>query len=109
MLPDANPLIRLSSKILETRPSILIPIAFPGCAHSTDLDVLHNTTKGPDSRTEDDISSLFQLHADMVHICTRAQEKGVRVVIDAEYRSVHLSFCSVTSDLMSFLVGTNPP
>jgi proline dehydrogenase len=108
MLPDANPLIRLSSKVLEIRPSTLIPVSFPGCAHSTHLDVLYNTTKGPDTLTEDDISSLCQLHADMVHICTHAQEKGVRVVIDAEYRHVHLSF-SVTSDLMSFLVGTNLP
>lgn len=35
--------------------------------------------------TQKDIESLRELHADLERICTRAKERGVKIVIDAEY------------------------
>jgi proline dehydrogenase len=35
---------------------------------------------------------LKELHEDLIKICTRARERGVKVIIDAEYRYVFLFF-----------------
>lgn len=35
-----------------------------------------------------DISSLRELYADLERICDRAQDRGVKVIVDAEYRYV---------------------
>ncbi|GLB36747.1 putative converts proline to delta-1-pyrroline-5-carboxylate [Lyophyllum shimeji] len=87
LLPDAEVLIKLSSHLLTTRPRL--PIAFPGCPHSTDLDVLDKPPVEPSQRpgalTAEDIAALRELHVDLVRICTRAQQRGVKIIIDAEY------------------------
>lgn len=33
-----------------------------------------------------DIDDLKQLHDNLVRICTRAKERGVRIIVDAEHR-----------------------
>jgi hypothetical protein len=38
--------------------------------------------------TPENLDALKDLHADLVRICTRAQERGVRIILDAEYRYV---------------------
>lgn len=86
LIPDANALIRLSSYLLANRPSASLRIPFPGCPHKTDLDILHKSVKGANPLTEEDIVLLRDLHADLERICTRGQERGVKVIIDAEYR-----------------------
>ncbi|KAG6910629.1 hypothetical protein DXG01_009138 [Tephrocybe rancida] len=81
LLPDANVLIRFSSHLMATRPKR--GVAFPGCPHSSDLDVLNNPPT--DTLTASDIAVLRDFHADLVRICQRAQERGVRIIVDAEY------------------------
>lgn len=61
------------------------PVPFPGCPHPADLDVLDASVSNADMLSPADITSLRQLHSDLVRICTRAQERGVKIIIDAEY------------------------
>jgi proline dehydrogenase len=88
LVPDAKVLARLSSYLLATRPIKSPPIPFPGCPYVTDLDILHKPAKGTNPLSAEDIASLRDLHADLVRICKRGQERGVKVVIDAEHRFV---------------------
>lgn len=37
-----------------------------------------------------DVRALKELNEDLVRICKRAAERGVKVIIDAEYRYVFL-------------------
>ncbi|KAJ7885777.1 FAD-linked oxidoreductase-like protein [Mycena olivaceomarginata] len=86
LVPDASALIRLSSHIISTRPPTdAPPVAFPGNPTPSDLDVLYTpkAPTGPLSLT--DLGMLRDLHADLERICTRAAERGVRIIIDAEY------------------------
>ncbi len=86
MVADAESLRRLSEYLIAARPRIPgPPIAFPGCPLPTDLDVLSaSSTPGP--LTMADIANLRELREDLMRICTRAQERGVRLIFDAEYR-----------------------
>jgi proline dehydrogenase len=102
LVPHARALTNLSSYLIHSRPPLSTypnqiqthtQVPFPGCARSTDLDVLHMLKAGavtesvlPPPLTQQDITALEELHSDLVRICTKAQERGVKVVIDAEYR-----------------------
>lgn len=35
---------------------------------------------------EQDVKDLKELHDDLVRICLHAQKRGVRLIVDAEYR-----------------------
>lgn len=84
LLPDANSLLRYSTALLTLRPKSSVP--FPGCPHASDLDFLYAPIGSIKSDlTEEDIKSLRELHADLHRICTRAKERGVKIIIDAEY------------------------
>ena len=86
MFADAESLRRLSEYLIAARPRIAgPPIAFPGCPLPTDLDVL-SSLSAPGPLTTADITNLRGLREDLVKICTRAQERGVRLIFDAEYR-----------------------
>ncbi|KAF4584676.1 hypothetical protein EYR38_001906 [Pleurotus pulmonarius] len=100
LLPDAQSLINFSSYIIANRSTPPIPVAFPGYPELSDLDVLYNATPNDvkvsatdsvpvnsltQALTDEDIASLRDLHSDLIRICNRAQERGVRVIIDAEY------------------------
>ncbi|KAG0703502.1 FAD-linked oxidoreductase-like protein [Suillus ampliporus] len=63
LLPNAQSLTNLSIYLTHTRAPLEPPVLFPGTPSPSD----------------------FSLYNDLVRICTRAQERGVRVVIDAEY------------------------
>jgi proline dehydrogenase len=84
LLPDAQSLIALSSHIMATRPQHYPSIPFPGCPRPSDLSVLDGQT---DSKFLDDkdISSLRELYSNLRRICLHAQQKGVKLIIDAEY------------------------
>ncbi|KAJ3921457.1 FAD-linked oxidoreductase [Lentinula edodes] len=84
LLPDAQSLIALSSHILATRPQHEPSIPFPGCPRPTDLNVL-NTNADSKFLSEKDIASLRELYSDLRRISLRAQERGVKLLIDAEY------------------------
>jgi len=86
LLPSTKPLHHLSAHLLATRPALPTPVPYPGCAHGSDLDVLYTDSKpasGP--LTDQDLLQLRDLHFDLRRICQRAEERGVRLVIDAEY------------------------
>lgn len=86
MVADAESLRRLSEYLIDTRPHIPgPPIAFPGCPLPTDLDVLSSPSV-PGPLTAADVSNLRELREDLMKICTRAQERSVRLIFDAEYR-----------------------
>ncbi|THV05219.1 FAD-linked oxidoreductase [Dendrothele bispora CBS 962.96] len=84
LLPDAQSLVNLSSHVIATRKPPSIP--FPGCPRPTDLEVLYRDSL-PTScpLTPEDVVSLRELHANLRRICTRAKERGVKIILDAEY------------------------
>ena len=91
MLPDAHALIALSSHIVQSRKASPDPtyIPFPGAARMSDLDVILSRSEpaiDTPSLTQKDVHQLRELYSDLVRICARAKEKGVKVIIDAEYR-----------------------
>ena len=90
LVPDPSALTRLSAYLLATRPTTSPPIPFPGCPSAADLDILYKSVKRTNPMSPEDIAVLRDLHNDLVRICTRGRERGVKVIIDAEYRFVML-------------------
>ncbi|KAG1839647.1 FAD-linked oxidoreductase-like protein [Suillus subalutaceus] len=84
MLPNAQSLINLSTHLTNTRAPLEPPVLFPGTPSPSDLSILHSSTS-TGALTESDIHDLKELYNDLVQICTRAEERGVRVFIDAEH------------------------
>ena len=85
---DARILTDLSKHLIKTRAAAdpLSRVPFPGSPHPTDLEFLtHSLPQGPSYLTLEDISSLQELREDLKRICKRAQERNVRVIIDAEH------------------------
>ncbi|KAJ3739841.1 hypothetical protein DFH05DRAFT_1513005, partial [Lentinula detonsa] len=78
--------MRTFSHILATRPQVEPSIPFPGCPYPTDLNIL-DTESSSKFLNDKDIVSLRELHSDLRRICLRARERGVKLIIDAEYRS----------------------
>ncbi|KAK7034780.1 hypothetical protein VNI00_012187 [Paramarasmius palmivorus] len=77
LLPDAHTLL-----IHEPR----YPVPFPGCPRASDLEVLYDKRQRiPEPLTNEDIEDLRELHSDLRRICTRASERGVKIILDAEY------------------------
>lgn len=104
LLPNAHALINLSEYITNARlrlqkdtPEAGIP--FPGCPRSGDLDVVLSPFPGVGLEPED-VRELKELHDDLVRICTRAEERGVRVQIDAEYSWYQPAIDALTLSLM---------
>ncbi|KAL0945593.1 hypothetical protein HGRIS_014752 [Hohenbuehelia grisea] len=102
LLPDAQSLINLSSYIINHRPPPRVPIPFPGCPETTDLSVLHKSTEQASIGTlsSADITALRDLHDDLVRICARARDRGVRIIIDAEYSWYQPAIDALTLALM---------
>ena len=89
MVPDAQALINFSEYLIKTRPPLAPSIAFPGCPSSTDMDVLTvGKAISVSPLREQDVTDLRELHGDLIRICAHAQERGVRLIVDAEYRQV---------------------
>jgi len=87
MLPDCQPLLNFSTYLTHTRAPLEPPVPFPGTPSSSDLSVLHSSIP-TGALTESDIHDLKELYKDLVHICTHAADRGVRVMLDAEHRCV---------------------
>ncbi|TFK28355.1 FAD-linked oxidoreductase [Coprinopsis marcescibilis] len=94
-------------------------VPFPGSPFATDLDVVlsgswssggsdNGNGGGVDRRfglvheslSRDDIRDLRRLYDDLVRICHRAQERGVRVIVDAEYSWYQPALDALTLALM---------
>ncbi|OSD05698.1 FAD-linked oxidoreductase [Trametes coccinea BRFM310] len=102
MVPDAEILRRFSKHLVESRTKTRPPAAFPGCPLPSDLDVLSASQHGVsvDQLTEADIAALRELRDDLVTICNRAKERGVRLIFDAEYTWYEPAIDAFTLDMM---------
>ncbi|KAF9529860.1 FAD-linked oxidoreductase-like protein [Crepidotus variabilis] len=108
LLPDPNALVALSSYIVNSRkllsssaPESAVP--FPGAARPEDLDlVIHPSANSSckDKLSSEHIQQLKGLYDDLVRICTRAKERGVKVTIDAEYSWYQPAIDALTLALM---------
>jgi len=110
LVPDAQALLNLSSYLVHQRMiqnntrkeqgASSVEIAFPGCPMSSDLDVLYTSDPVCNGLTTENIDVLKDLHADLVRICTRAQERGVKIIIDAEHSWYQPAIDAFTLSLM---------
>jgi proline dehydrogenase len=75
----------LSKYLLRSRSELPTPIPFPGCPAASDLAIL-DLPDVPAEFTPVDVTALKELRDDLFRICIRAKERGVRIIIDAEYR-----------------------
>jgi proline dehydrogenase len=87
LVPDADALENFSTYLVRTRAQLNPPIPHPGTARSTDLVVLQSPTPSKDLSplTAEDIAALRELREDLWRICTKARERGVKLIMDAEY------------------------
>ncbi|CAE6433516.1 unnamed protein product [Rhizoctonia solani] len=84
-IPSADSLKRMSKFLIESRPKDEVP--FPGTPGSFDM-VVFRGEKGPlieGGLTEEDIESLRTLYKDLRTVCSRAKERGIRLIFDAEH------------------------
>ncbi|KAH9487282.1 Proline dehydrogenase 1, mitochondrial [Psilocybe cubensis] len=120
LLPDAHALIALSSHIVASKsrskskflgsslPEDAIP--FPGAAKIEDLGVLSLASPAPISGDDDaarapvisasQIRELRELYSNLRRICIKAQERGVKVIVDAEYSWYQPAIDALTLALM---------
>ncbi|KZT08999.1 FAD-linked oxidoreductase [Laetiporus sulphureus 93-53] len=85
MLPRAETLYNFSRHLVASRPAASPPIPFPGRPLPTDFDVLLSTSPADGPLTSDDISDLRELFEDLRSIGRRAEERNVRIIVDAEH------------------------
>ncbi|KAI0369890.1 FAD-linked oxidoreductase [Pilatotrama ljubarskyi] len=109
MVPDAEILRRFSKYLVHNRPPVNPPVAFPGCPLPTDLDVLSRPTKAAEQLTDTDIRALRELREDLVSLCTRAKERGVRLIFDAEYSWYEPAIDAFTLEMMRRFNELPPP
>ena len=100
LLPDSHALIAWSSHIAASRKSlppssIEATVPFPGTARIEDMDIILRSPSPNSSSslsashpplTPTQIHHIRELYTDLVRICAHAKEKGVKVIVDAEYR-----------------------
>ena len=88
LLPDASALLALSSFIVESRKDhAAIHVPFPGSPRIEDLDVILKTPS-MGQLTPAQVLGVRELYNDLVRICTHARERGIKIIVDAEYRYV---------------------
>jgi proline dehydrogenase len=84
MVPSPDVLTRFSAYLLRHKPRIAED-AYPGCTHATDLAILEAKASPDGQLSPSDIRVLSELRDDLIRLCTRAEQRGVRVMVDAEY------------------------
>lgn len=87
MLPDASALLALSSSIVKSSRKDRVVIPFPGSPRIEDLDIILKTPS-IGHLTPAQVSGVRELYDDLVRICTHARERGIKIIVDAEYRYV---------------------
>ncbi|KIJ21265.1 hypothetical protein PAXINDRAFT_151849 [Paxillus involutus ATCC 200175] len=85
LLPNVQALYNFSLHLTRTRPALSPPVPFPGTPASSDLAILDTRTLEGSPLTTEDVRDLKDLYDDLNKICTRAKERKVKVVLDAEY------------------------
>ena len=121
LLPDSHALIAWSSHIAASRkflpPSTIeATVPFPGTARIEDMDVILRSPPPNSSSlstshpplTPTQIHHIRELYADLVRICAHAKEKGVKVIVDAEYRCDVFSVSYLNMALMMIFAQLVP-
>ncbi|TCD71433.1 hypothetical protein EIP91_010139 [Steccherinum ochraceum] len=86
LLPNVSALTALSKHIVDSRSQLRVPVAFPGKPRPSDLEILDlRQPPASSSLSQQDIEDLKELREDLVRICQRGKERGVRVIVDAEH------------------------
>ncbi|KAF8839921.1 FAD-linked oxidoreductase [Paxillus ammoniavirescens] len=85
LVANANALRNLSLHLVRTRPELNPRVPFPGTPESSDLAVFDTRISDGSPLTTQDVEDLKGLYDDLNRICTRAKERRVRVILDAEY------------------------
>ncbi|KAI0063089.1 FAD-linked oxidoreductase [Artomyces pyxidatus] len=102
LLPNAEALHHFSSYLVKTQTPLSPPVPFPGCPRTTDLECLTTgKVKDRSPMTDQDIVDLKELYDDLVMICKHAQDRKVRIIIDAEYRYDFLNYAQPAIDSIS--------
>jgi proline dehydrogenase len=84
LLPNPTTLLHLSTHISSHHATD--PVLFPGCPRADDLSVLRSDDLPSSSPvTAQDLADLRELLVDLNRICSRARERDVRLIVDAEY------------------------
>jgi len=130
LLPDPRALTAFSEQILSTRKPLPLTeswndVPFPGIPRLDDLEILSNETSAGDGKnvlTRGYNRDLQELYSNLVRLCTRAKERGVKVTIDAEeswYTPAvdvitlalmrRFNACPPTLSPLSSVVRTSPP
>ncbi|KAF9221317.1 FAD-linked oxidoreductase [Gyrodon lividus] len=85
LLPNVQALHNFSLHLTRTRPTLSPQVPFPGTPASSDLAVLDTPILEECPLTAENVRELKDLYDDLNRICTRAKERRVRVILDAEY------------------------
>lgn len=121
LLSDPRALTAFSEQILNSRE--FLPrnesrndVPFPGIPRWEDLEVLLNDTSesnsavdGKNVLTQEYVRNLQELYSNLVRICTRAKERGVKVTIDAEESWYAPAVDVMTLALMRRFNALSPP
>jgi proline dehydrogenase len=77
----------MSSDLVKAQAAEAERIAFPGIPLPARLDALQRGTVPQGSAlTPEDVHALIELRDDVFAICERAEQRGVKIIMDAEYR-----------------------
>ena len=71
---------------MRTRPALSPSVPYPGTPESSDLAVLHGRISRDSPLTAQDVEDLKELYHDLNRICSRAKDRSVRIILDAEHR-----------------------
>lgn len=99
LLPNPNTLLHLSAHLSSLRATD--SVQFPGCPRSDDLAVIKsNDLPSSSPLTAQDLADLGELLVDLNRICSRARERNVRLIVDAEYSWYQPAIDSISLSLM---------
>jgi proline dehydrogenase len=105
LLPDAGTIERYSRYISNTRTNkFLRDIPFPYSPRPKDLHVL-SARSPPAPMTQEDLESIKNLYRELRALCSRARDKGVTLVFDAEHSWYATSFSSKSPTTADSLIG----
>lgn len=105
MVPDSQSLLHFSAYLTRSQSQTppKPPIAFPGCPRASDMDIILSPKAKARDRspmTERDVQDVRELYEDLMMIGRKAQERGIKLIIDSEYRCVfNFTITSRASDL----------
>lgn len=105
LLPDAGSIERYSRYMSNTRTEMCLrDIPFPYSPQTEDLDVL-SARSPPAPMTQEDLESIKDLYGELRSLCSRACDKDVTLVFDAEHTWYATNFGGKPSMTTNNLIG----